>query len=140
MLPEMLTASACLDLTYRADLQLLVARWRRQATTEELQATYFALLEAAVAKSCPRWLLDVRGRADSNAAYTAWMMTVFFPQLPQHFREPVRLAYLFAPNHLRELETDERVPPLTWFDDKPYRVQRFVEEAAAVRWLGEVKE
>ncbi|QHJ08195.1 hypothetical protein [Hymenobacter busanensis] len=42
---------------------------------------------------------------------------------------------MFAPHHLRELETDSQVPPLSFFGNRPYQVQRFTEEQAAMRWL-----
>lgn len=140
MLPESLPASSFLDLVYRADLSLLVARWQRQPTPEELRAGYLDILEAAAVKQCARWLLDVRGRADSNATHTTWMMDEFFPLLPTRFARQVFMAYLFAPNHLLDLEADTTVPPLSYFDDKPYRVRRFTEEAAAVQWLEQVTE
>ena len=132
-----LPAPAFLAVTHRADLNVLVVRWQRQTTPEELREAYFALLDAAAAVDCPYWLLDVRGRDDSNKESTYWMTDHFLPLLPTRFAGRVCLAYLFAPNHLRDIETSPVVPPLTYFDDKPYCIARFIEEAGALGWLRE---
>jgi len=39
------------------------------------------------------------------------------------------------PTHLTDLEHDAAVPPLTYFDDLTYHIQRFTEEHAAMQWL-----
>ncbi|WP_156176161.1 hypothetical protein [Hymenobacter terrenus] len=44
------------------------------------------------------------------------------------------------PRHLYEIENDAAVPPLTYFDDRDYHVQRFTEEQAAMQWLSASRE
>lgn len=115
---------------------MLIARWLRQTTEAEMHAGYHTLLEAAVEHACPYWLIDTRRREHANQQGSQWMMDEFFPLLPQRLPGgPVFLAYLFQPSHLRDLETDARVPSLSYFEGRPYRVQRFSEEQAAVAWL-----
>ncbi|KAA9333129.1 hypothetical protein F0P96_09110 [Hymenobacter busanensis] len=72
-----------LQLTYRPDLDVLVSRWMRQPTAEELQAGYEELLNAAARHQCHTWLIDARRRADSNKDRTPWMVEYFFPKLAQ---------------------------------------------------------
>jgi hypothetical protein len=135
MLPQLLPAPDFLVVVYRPDLRVLIVRWQRQTTTEELYQGYFTLLDLATSLNCSSWFLDVRGRDDSNKQHTQWMIEHFFPLLPQHFSVQVCIAYLFSPSHLVDLETAPEVPTLAYFDDKPYCVGRFIEEAKALAWL-----
>ncbi|RYU80101.1 hypothetical protein [Hymenobacter persicinus] len=124
-----------LQVTYRPELRVLVLRWMRQTTLAELQQGYQALLAEAATHQCWCWLVDARRRDSANQDGTQWMMDVFFPQLAGQIHHKVYLAYLFAPTHLRELEADNSVPALTYFDGRPYQVERFTEELAAMQWL-----
>ena len=84
-----------LEITPRPDLPALVARWQREITVFELKAGYFAILDAADALGCPRWLLDLRRREElATPELTTWMNTDFFPTLPHRYAEPVRIAGL----------------------------------------------
>ncbi len=132
-----LPAPDFLHLTHRPDLDLLVARWQRQTTTEEMQRGYEALLAGAVDQQCRRWLVDARRRDHANQQGTPWMVGTFFPLITSQLGGSVRLAYLLAPTHLRELEADTTVPALTYFDNRPYRVLRFANEQPAMQWLAE---
>ena len=49
-----------LDISYRADLDVLMARWLRPVELPELQAGYEQILAAAQAGAGRRWLGDVR--------------------------------------------------------------------------------
>ncbi|WP_201985169.1 hypothetical protein [Hymenobacter rubidus] len=124
-----------LQCQYRPDLQVLVGRWLRQPTDEELRAGYFRLLEQAEAVGARLWLIDTRRRDNATKQSTPWMMEHFMPLLPQRLHGPVFLAYLFMPTHLYEIEQDQTVPPLTYFDGRAYHVQRFTEEHTAMEWL-----
>jgi hypothetical protein len=124
-----------LQYQFRPDLQIMVGRWLRQPTDEELHAGYYHLLDAAEACGARLWLIDGRRRAHANQQSTPWMMAEFLPQLPLRLGGAVFMAYLFMPTHLYELEHDATVPPLTYFDGRQYHVQRFTEELNAMQWL-----
>jgi hypothetical protein len=127
--------SSFLQISYRPELQMLVGRWLRQTTPDEMQTGYLALLAEAQVQQCWLWLIDARRRDNANQAGTQWMMDTFFPQVPRQIHRKVFVAYLFAPTHLTELEADPSVPPLTYFDGRPCQVERFTEELAATQWL-----
>lgn len=124
-----------LQYQYRADLQVLVARWLRQPTDDELHDGYHRLLAVAAGHDARLWLIDTRRRDHSNQQSTSWMVEHFLPLLPQHFNGSVYLAFLFMPTHLYAIERDAAVPPLTYFDGRSYHVQRFTEEQSAMQWL-----
>ncbi|MDB5233763.1 MAG: hypothetical protein JWR44_756 [Hymenobacter sp.] len=124
-----------LQCQFRADLQVLVGRWLRQPTDEELHNGYHHLLELAQTCDARLWLVDARRRDHANQQGTPWMMEHFLPLLPQRLGGSVFMAYLFMPIHLLEIEQDASVPPLTYFDGRTYHVQRFTEEHAAMQWL-----
>ncbi|RAK67970.1 hypothetical protein [Hymenobacter edaphi] len=126
-----------LQIVYRVELNVLVGRWMQPVTADELRGGYLALLEAASTRQCRWWLVDGRRRLHSHKADSRWMMDEFFPQLAPRLGGKVYLAYLFTPTHLEELQADASVPKLTYFDDRPYQVQRFIEEQAAMRWLAQ---
>lgn len=80
-------------LDYRPEQRLLIGRWLRPASFEEIKAHYAALLDAAVARdNCRHWLLDVRRRDIYNAAAIAWFAD-FGRRLPEVLGGPVALAY-----------------------------------------------
>lgn len=126
-----------LQCQYRADLQVLVSRWLRQPTNEELHQGYYYLLEAAETHHALLWLVDARRRDHASQQNTPWMMEHFLPLLPKRLGGTVYMAYLFMPTHLRELEHDATVPSLSYFDGRGYQVQRFIEEHTAMQWLSE---
>ena len=53
-----------LEITPRPDLPAIVARWQREITAPELQAGYLAVMAAADALNCWRWLLNLRRREE----------------------------------------------------------------------------
>ena len=55
-----------LDISYRADLDVLVARRLRPVELPELQAGYEQMLAAAQAGAGRRWLVDVRHRSNTH--------------------------------------------------------------------------
>ena len=134
-MPLSFPALEFLQCQYRADLLTLVGRWLRQPSEEELREGYHRLLAIAEAYGACRWLVDARRRDNANQQSTPWMTDSFLPLLPQRLGKDVRIAYLFMPKHLHEIEQDAAVPPLTYFNNRPYRIQRFTDEHAAMQWL-----
>lgn len=124
-----------LHCAFRSDLNMLVARWLRQPTTDEMHAGYHTMLDLATTTQAQYWLVDVRRREATRSEDTNWMMHTFFPLLARQLTPPVLLAYLFMPTHLTDLVHNANVPPLTYFDGRPYQVQRFIEEQGAINWL-----
>ena len=124
-----------LQYAYRPDLRVLVGRWMRCVTTQELQTGYQALLTVAEKQACSFWLLDSRRRVSVSLADIQWMMEEFYPQLFQELHTTSYLAFLLAPSQLTEVVTDPRVPALTYFDGLPYQIGRFIDERLAVEWL-----
>ncbi|KUG09950.1 hypothetical protein [Solirubrum puertoriconensis] len=124
-----------LQLVYRPELGVLVGRWLQPLTTEELQAGYHLMLEAAAELQCRFWLVDGRRRTHAHSSDSRWMMETFFPQLATRLGGQTYLGYLFTPAHLNDLETDTNLPSLNYFDNRPYQVRRFIEEQVAMQWL-----
>ncbi len=124
-----------LAITYRADLPAIVARWQREVAPTELQAGYLAVLAAADATACTRWLLDLRRRNDvAAAAANAWIADVYFPQLANRYAEPVRLAFLVSPS--RAVVAPPTVAP-AHDASAAYETGIFIDEAAAYQWLAQ---
>lgn len=135
MLPAA-NSSDYLQLVYRPDLRVLICRWMRQTTTQELRVGYGHILDEGESQDCAYWLVDARRRdRAANQQDTAWMMEVYFPQVAVRLRQPVFIAYLFAPAHLTDIEANTAIPPLTYFENRPYQIGRFIEERAALEWL-----
>ncbi|MBF9236222.1 hypothetical protein I2I05_02325 [Hymenobacter sp. BT683] len=125
-----------LEISYRTDLDLLVGRWLRPIELPEMQRGYQLLLDAAQAGGCRRWLLDVRRRQNTHQLGARWMVTTWLPQLEPRLGGRTRLAYLMAPVYLRDEAADAAFPPAAYFVDKPFIGERFIEESAAIAWLG----
>lgn len=124
-----------LTVSYRADLEVLLARWQRPIELAEMQRGYEALLAAAVAGGYRRWLLDVRRRFDTHRIGAQWMVSTLLPQLGPRLGGRTRLAYLLAPMYLRSEDADAAFPPPAFFVGQPFVADRFVEEQAAIAWL-----
>ncbi|MBF9221832.1 hypothetical protein [Hymenobacter ruricola] len=129
-----------LEITPRPDLPAIVARWQREITAPELQAGYFAILAAADALGCWRWLLDLRRRDElATPELTVWMNTEFFPKLPGRYPVPVRIAFLISPLRAQQQQSVSSVAALsaTARPGQGYLTALFTEEAAAYQWLGQ---
>ena len=124
-----------LEISYRADLNLLVARWLRPIELSEMQHSYHLLLDAAATNGCRQWLLDVRRRQNTHQVGAHWMVATFLPQLALRLGGRTRLAYLMAPVYLRDEAADAAFPTADYFAGKPFVSERFVEENAALAWL-----
>ena len=133
-----LTATAIADfltISYRSDLDVLVARWLRPIELAEMEQGYWALLAEAELHQCRRWLLDVRRRRNTHQIGASWMVRTLLPELEPRLGGRSRLAYLLMPEYLRDVAADAAFPPPVYFDGKPFVGERFVEERAAFGWL-----
>ena len=124
-----------LEISYRADLDLLLGRWLRPIELAEMQRGYQLMLDAAQAGQCRQWLLDVRRRQNTHQVGAQWMKSTFLPQLAARLGGRTRLAYLLAPAYLRDESADAAFPPAAYFDGKPFVGERFIEENTALQWL-----
>ena len=124
-----------LEISYRADLDVLVARWLRPVELPELQAGYEQMLAAAQAGAGRRWLVDVRRRFNTHRIGAQWMVGSLLPRLGPTLGGRSRLAYLMAPIYLRDVTADSTFPPSSYFEGKPFIGERFIEESAPIAWL-----
>ena len=124
-----------LEISYRADLDVLVARWLRPIELPEMQYGYQLLLEAAQAGNCRRWLLDVRRRLNTHQIGAQWMVSSFLPLVGARLGGRTQLAYLLAPTYMRDLAADAAFPQPSYFAGKPFIGERFIEENTAIEWL-----
>ncbi len=124
-----------LDITYRPDLDVLVARWLRPINLSEMRRGYDALLVEALKGCRQRWLLDVRRRLNTHLVGAQWMVSTFLPQLGPRLGGRTRLAYLLGPEYLRDEAADAAFPPPGYFAGQSFVADRFIEEQAAISWL-----
>ncbi|SHI39977.1 hypothetical protein SAMN02745146_0766 [Hymenobacter daecheongensis DSM 21074] len=124
-----------LDVAYRADLRVVVGRWMRQATLEELKQGYQRLLEVAFEPACRGWLLDTRRRLNTDPAAQRWLTEGFMDTAAARLGGRVYMAYLLPPAQLRDTTADSAFPPPQFFANKPYEAARFTDERQAVEWL-----
>ena len=124
-----------LEVSYRADLDVLVARWLRPVELPELQRGYELMLDTARAGAGRRWLIDVRRRFNTHQVGAQWMVSSLLPRLGPTLGGHSRLAYLLAPMYLRDSDADSAFPPQSYFEGKPFISDRFIEENAAIEWL-----
>ncbi|MET4107796.1 hypothetical protein [Hymenobacter sp. UYP22] len=121
-----------LRLSYRPDLQLLIMRWTRPATSQEHREGYGAALTLARQEQAGRWLIDLRSRGLADLADLQWVLNDFRHDfqaaLPAATR---RIAYLTTPYHADILR-----PRLAEFDQSNNtQLQVFTEELPAQQWL-----
>ena len=123
--------SVGLELLHRPDLPAIIARWQRAVTPAELQAGYEAVLAAADAAACGRWLLDLRRREDlTEPTVNAWFGSTFAPRLRGRYAEAVRLAFLVSP-----LRAQQPVMAIVSATTTDCEIATFTDEARAHAWL-----
>ena len=115
-----------LELRYRPDVQLVVARWRRPVSAAELRQGYYAILRLAREVNCACWKVDLRSRNAPDEADRRWVNTEFLTRAAQRLDGPVCLGYLLTPSLLAQLGTPT---------DGPNRVAFFSEEGPLTDWL-----
>lgn len=127
-----------LTIAFRPDLQLLALRWLRDVTFNELQAGFQAAREAARAVGATRWLIDVRRRLELDAVPSTWVANQLLPMVAAELPGTLQIAYLIAPARQEAINT---VPDLknavlqAQATAQPYRLQVFIDEGVAVRWV-----
>lgn len=124
-----------LILSYRPDLEVLVARWMRVISLAEMQRGYEQMLQTAAQYGCHQWLIDARRRNNTDREGAVWMVQDFLPRLQGQLGGRTALAYLLAPVHLRDPQADAAFPPAHFFDGKPFVADRFIDERTALDWL-----
>ena len=125
-----------LSLALRADLDVLLGRWGHEpAAAAELPACYARLTDMALASGCRFWLQDLRRRAANDPETTRWLLTEYFPSMSRQLGGRLYVAYLFSPAlHQHILQSPDYAPPEA-FADRPYSLNFFGDEGAAIQWL-----
>jgi len=131
----LLFSTAYLEITYDAARQILTAKWLRGVMPFELHQGYNALLDAAVDQDCRFWLLDVRRRVGIDSSDVLWTLNEFLPQVQPRLKRTTYLAFLMSPHHLAGDLADGKVPDSAYYDNRPYRNERFTEKTPALAWL-----
>jgi len=121
------------ELTYRNDLNVLLARWLRPLSSPELWQSYEALLDTAALHQCRFWLLDLRRRGISTEDDTQWVLETFLPRLAPRLGGRVYLAFLVAPPHLASVDQENGAPLVS---NAQCHVRLFTDEGLATAWLG----
>lgn len=124
-----------LDLSYRPDLGIVTARWKRPVASAELRAGYESILRYAVScADCRYWLIDSRRRLEVDARDVQWLATTFYPTLRDCLHGHVFLAFLAAPYQLG-LVQDDTLPSLPHTHGNYCSLNQFTDEGDAVHWL-----
>ncbi|WP_345073642.1 hypothetical protein [Hymenobacter fastidiosus] len=128
-----------LNLAYRPDLNMLTVRWLRAVTFEELRQGFQAVLSEGLHYGATRWLVDVRRRTEMDVVPSQWVAQQLLPEAAAKMAPTVLyVAYLLSPSRADQLQSD---PPLraaaqgAQSPSQPYRLQTFLDEGLAVRWL-----
>lgn len=132
-----LPTSEYLSITFRADLNMLVARWLREVSASETREGYHQILAVARQTNCPFWLLDGRRRKPADEATTQWGFMEFFPTLSAQLGQDVFLSQLLSPYYQ---QITQALPVFQESEDNTahtYHMRRFNDEASAVQWLQE---
>jgi hypothetical protein len=128
-----------LELSYVADHDLFVVRWRSATPPQLLCHDYESLLDAAPAHYALRWLLDVRHRPVPTLENLNWITLNWLPRVAARFAPgALRVAYLISAERAAVLAADpflgsqlhDALAP-----NRHYEVAVFGDEAAARHWL-----
>jgi hypothetical protein len=126
-----------LDVSYRSQEHVLVARWIQQMRTDtDFEAGYHYLLQKARHYNCPFWLLDVRRCPPNCARQARWLVDESGPLVAAAFRslEPIYSAHLVFPSHLVHY-TDVVLPILAHPANRYYQAAVFINEGPTMSWL-----
>jgi hypothetical protein len=126
-----------LALTHQPATPVLVARWLRAATPEELQQGYHELLSVATLHKVRYWLLDLRRRGPVSTELVQWVQQTFFPHAARELQGSVYLSYFISPDHLEQLQLQP-----DWFaEDQGHCLARlFTDERQATEWLSQTRQ
>jgi hypothetical protein len=139
MSPVLPAASSYLSLDFRPDLHVLVLRWLRDVTLDELQAGFAETQALALEYNAHEWLVDVRRRGALSASDSAWVADVFLPEMARRLGPaPLTIAYLLAPFRAKAIQEPaplQATVARAQVRTQPYHLRTFLDEAAAVEWL-----
>lgn len=124
-----------LQLTYRADLEVLIGRWGYQPDPAALPAEYERLATTALTHGARRWLQDIRRRSLNDPHITQWLLTDYFPDLARRLGSRLLVAYLVSPALHEIIMAQPGFAPAEAYTDRPFAVAFFGEEKAAIDWL-----
>lgn len=124
-----------LHLSYRSDLAILIGRWGYQPTPAELPTQYERLATTALQYGARRWLQDIRRRNLNDPYTTQWLLTEYFPDMAGRLAGPLRVAYLVGPTLRGLIEAGPDFQPLSTYKGRPFVIDFFGEESAALEWL-----
>lgn len=135
-MPDHQPDSLLLDLTLRADLDVLLGRWLYQPEQPaELRPCYQHLADMALATGCRFWLQDLRRRASPDQETKRWLLDEYYPGLAQRFGRRLYVAYLFSPDMHRQIVEAPDYAPAEAYLSKTYLLDFFGNEGAAIEWL-----
>lgn len=126
-----------LHLAQRADLGVFLSRWAYQPQVEELPAAYELITNAALTEGSRFWLQDIRRRTLNDPATTGWLLTEYFPDMARRLGGRLYVAYLASPALHQHILAYPGYVPASGYDGKPFVVDFFGDEGAAVQWLQE---
>ncbi|PJJ52766.1 hypothetical protein [Hymenobacter chitinivorans] len=129
--------SDLLDLTYRADLDILVGRWGYQPAVEQLPAVYEQLRKQGQESGCRFWLQDIRRRSFNDPVTTQWLLTKFFPAMGRQLGAQLCVAYLASPTLKEAIMAGPSFRTPEFYDQQPFVVAFFGDEGEAISWLHE---
>lgn len=128
--------NSLLELTFRADLDVLLGRWRYQpAHPAALRPCYEHLADMALATGCRFWLQDLRRRAAPDQETKRWLLEDYYPGLARSFGQRLYVAYLFSPDMHRQIVEAPDYAPAEAYLGKTYLLDFFGDEGAAIQWL-----
>jgi hypothetical protein len=128
-------AAELLHLTYQEDLGLLTGRWGYQPDRAGLAAAYEQLFNMALGCRARCWLQDIRQRTLPDPYTTQWLFNEFYPDISQQLGGQLRVAYLVGPRLRGLIEAGPDFQPLSSYEGRPFIVNFFGEEQAAIAWL-----
>jgi hypothetical protein len=124
-----------LDITYRADLEVLIGRWGYQPDPAALPAEYERLEAAALSHRALCWLQDIRRRTLNDPHITQWLLHEYFPNMAHRLGGRLQVAYLVSPTLHDAIVAQPDFLPTESYADRPFAIGFFGEEGAAVAWL-----
>lgn len=127
-----------LSLTYRPDLRMVLLRWLRDASLPEMQIGHQAALHLARQHAATHWFIDVRRRLLVDNTHSSWVIDEFLPQAATLLPATLRVAYFMSPNRQRTIDSQPELQAIfsrAQAPNLPYRMQAFMDEAAAITWL-----
>ncbi|WP_303312365.1 hypothetical protein [Hymenobacter sp. BT730] len=125
-----------LAFSHQPSTSVLVARWLRTVTPEELRQGYQELLSIAALYKVRYWLLDLRRRGPISAELTQWVKHTFFPNAAQELQGCLYLSYFVSPDHLELLQ---QAPEQLLGNTEQSLIRLFTDERQATEWLHQTR-